>query len=240
MSRRSCSRPPMPGRWSRRGRHLVASGESHDLRVGGANQTIGGEGTIVDLPLAHVTGPAVTLIELEQIGGKLTRFLYCLIELEEVSTSGSMSAGRSQRWNADREAVQAVEEIAAEDSLSMPSIDAIGRATMRASTRRGLSSPTRRARRSPHAVEPCAPDPDRRFRQEDGAAVGELEETGLLRRGAGERAAGVPEELGLVQFFRKRCTVDGDESIRRPAAQFLQSAREELLAGAGFAGDEHR
>ena len=57
---------------------------------------------------------------------------------------------------------------------------------------------------------------------------------------AGERAALVAEQLGLEQVLRNRRGVDRDERPRRARAVPVQRARDELLAGARFAGDEHR
>ena len=57
---------------------------------------------------------------------------------------------------------------------------------------------------------------------------------------AGERAALVAEQLGLEQVLRDRRGVDRDERPGRARAVPVQRARDELLAGARLAGDEHR
>jgi hypothetical protein len=58
---------------------------------------------------------------------------------------------------------------------------------------------------------------------------------------AGEGAALVAEQLGLQQILRDGRGVDGD---KWPAAgargMLVQRARHQFLAGAGFAGDQHR
>src|SRR5262249_31685802 len=65
------------------------------------------------------------------------------------------------------------------------------------------------------------------------------EEAAARARGAGERALLMAEELALDERGRERRAVEGDE--RRLAAQRepVDGAREELLAGAALAEDEH-
>ena len=62
----------------------------------------------------------------------------------------------------------------------------------------------------------------------------------LLRRRAGERAAHVAEQLRLEQRFRDRRAVHLDERHLALRAVVVDRARDQLLAGAGLAGDEHR
>ena len=63
---------------------------------------------------------------------------------------------------------------------------------------------------------------------------------GLAPGRAGERAALVAEQLALDQGLAEGAAVDGHERPVAPRAQVVQVARDELLAGAGLAGDEHR
>src|SRR5690606_17212708 len=58
--------------------------------------------------------------------------------------------------------------------------------------------------------------------------------------GAGERAALVSEELRFEQLARDRRRVHGDELAMRPGTVLVQRTRDELLAGARLAGDQHR
>ena len=58
--------------------------------------------------------------------------------------------------------------------------------------------------------------------------------------GAGERAAHVAEQLGLEQRLGDRAAVDRHEPLRAARAVVVNGARDELLAGAGLAGDENR
>ena len=57
---------------------------------------------------------------------------------------------------------------------------------------------------------------------------------------AGERAAHVAEQLRLEQRFRNRAAVERDEAVHAPRAVVMNRARDDLLAGAGLAGDEDR
>ncbi len=76
--------------------------------------------------------------------------------------------------------------------------------------------------------------------EEQRAAVGGLEEAVALLVGTGEGPLAVTEELGLHQVLGNGAAVDRDERAWPRAARFVDQARRELLAGAGFAGDRHR
>ncbi len=71
------------------------------------------------------------------------------------------------------------------------------------------------------------------------AARGLLETSRMPARGARERADFVAEQFGFEQFGRNRSRVECDERPRRARALAMQRARDELLAGAGFARDQH-
>ena len=62
---------------------------------------------------------------------------------------------------------------------------------------------------------------------------------GAAGDGAGEGAAHVPEELALDEVLGDGAAVDGDEGPAHALAAAVELARDELLAGAGLAGDEH-
>jgi len=62
------------------------------------------------------------------------------------------------------------------------------------------------------------------------------EQEARLADGAGERALLVAEQLVGQQFFVERAAVDRDEGALGAAAVLVQVAREQLLAGARFAG----
>ena len=75
--------------------------------------------------------------------------------------------------------------------------------------------------------------------EEDGAAVGLGEQAGAIGAGVGERAAHVAEQLALEQRLGQRGAVDRDEGAGGAAAQAVQAARGDLLAGAALAVDQH-
>jgi hypothetical protein len=58
--------------------------------------------------------------------------------------------------------------------------------------------------------------------------------------GAGEGAFLVPEQFGFDQIARNGRHVDGDERPVAALAVFVQRARDQFLAGAGFPVDHHR
>src|SRR5262249_51637395 len=55
-----------------------------------------------------------------------------------------------------------------------------------------------------------------------------------------EGTARVAEELALKDLARNGAAVDSDKWLPGPWASHVDFFREQLLAGAGFAGDEHR
>ena len=79
----------------------------------------------------------------------------------------------------------------------------------------------------------------RDFVEEQGAAVGLLEDASSGSHRTGEGASLVAEELGFKQGLRDRTTVDGDEGPFLPGkGQRVQPLGDFLLAHAGLAGDD--
>src|SRR6185436_17184045 len=78
------------------------------------------------------------------------------------------------------------------------------------------------------------------FIEEQRAAVRELELPRLALRRAGEGALLVAEELGLEQVLGNRRAVDRDKRPVVARAERVEGAREQLLAGAALALEEHR
>ncbi len=76
------------------------------------------------------------------------------------------------------------------------------------------------------------------FIEKQGAAVGDLEEAGLLLDGAGEGAFFVAEEFALEQVFGDGAAVDGDEGVLPPLAVVMDRLGDQFLAGAAFAGHQ--
>ena len=77
------------------------------------------------------------------------------------------------------------------------------------------------------------------FVEKEGAGVGLAELADVLLGRAGERALLVAEQDRLDQCFGERAAVDGDERLAAPLRAALDRARQELLADAGFAFDQH-
>ncbi len=68
---------------------------------------------------------------------------------------------------------------------------------------------------------------------------GQFEAADLARDGAGEGALLVAEELALQQSHGNGGAVDLDEGAPAPRAAIVNGAGDQLLAGAGFALDQH-
>ena len=78
------------------------------------------------------------------------------------------------------------------------------------------------------------------FVEEQRAAVGLLEAAAAQRVGAGERALLVAEQLRLQKIRGERRGIERDEGLAGARTVAMQGARHEFLAGARFAGDQHR
>ncbi len=77
------------------------------------------------------------------------------------------------------------------------------------------------------------------FIEKNCAAVGCLEEAGFGFQRAGEGAFLVAEEFAFHQRGNERAAIHGDEGHFRERAAKVNGARDEFLAGAAFAGDQH-
>ncbi len=76
--------------------------------------------------------------------------------------------------------------------------------------------------------------------EEQGAAVGQLEEPFLVLVRAGERAALVPEQLALEQRPRDRRAVDRPQRPAGARGERVDGRGDEFLARSRLAADEHR
>ena len=77
------------------------------------------------------------------------------------------------------------------------------------------------------------------FIEEQGTAIGLLKAPAPLTLCAGESAPLVAEQFALEQLFGDSRRIDGHEWTACARRVLVQSARDQLLAGAGFAGDQH-
>ena len=76
--------------------------------------------------------------------------------------------------------------------------------------------------------------------EEQRAAVRLLEQALAALLGVGERALRVAEQLALEQRLGHRRAVDRDErAVLARATALVERARDDLLAGAALAGDQH-
>ena len=78
------------------------------------------------------------------------------------------------------------------------------------------------------------------FVEKQRAAIGALHLAALGRKGAGERPLGVAEELRFHQVLGDGSAVNGYKRLVFAAAVVMDGARQQFLAGAGFAADQHR
>ena len=76
--------------------------------------------------------------------------------------------------------------------------------------------------------------------EEEGAAPRRREESLLVAHRAGEGALHVAEQLALQQALRQRAAVDREERALGPGGQLVDVARDDFLAGAALALDQHR
>ncbi len=75
--------------------------------------------------------------------------------------------------------------------------------------------------------------------EQQGAALGGLEQAFVGARGAGKRAFDVAEEFRLEQVLGHRAAVDRDERSVLPRARAMDRARKQFLAGAALARDQN-
>ena len=115
-------------------------------------------------------------------------------------------------------------------------------ATMRTSTSisRGRADAREAlASRARAAARPARPAKLADLVEEHGAAVALLEDALLDRVGARERALLVAEQRALDQVGGQRRAVDDHHALVRARARAVHVARDDLLAGAGLAEDQH-
>ena len=77
------------------------------------------------------------------------------------------------------------------------------------------------------------------FVEEDGAAVGELEQAGLVAVGAGEAAAHMTEQLRLEQRIGNRGAVERDQLDVAASALLVNQPRDDFLADTALASEEN-
>ena len=78
------------------------------------------------------------------------------------------------------------------------------------------------------------------FVEKQRAAVRGLKQAGLVRHCAGEAAFFVAEEFAVHEVIGNRAAVHRDERATSAGTAFMDQARDQLLASAGFTADVHR
>jgi len=76
--------------------------------------------------------------------------------------------------------------------------------------------------------------------QEQRAAVGDFEQSPLVRDGAGKCALLIAEQLAFQEGLGEGAAVDGDELEVLPRARLVDRPGDHLLAGAALAGEQDR
>ncbi len=199
------------------------------------------------LELAHVARPVVARRALEECRRNavegLAQFAGCFSE-EVAHEQRDVLAPFAQRRHGDREDVEPVEKVRPELAGSRAAAEVAVRCRDQphVGAQRARAANTLELLLLEHAQE-------LRLRlereladlvEEDAAAVGELEPPAPLLGRAGEGALLVAEELALDQLARQRRAVHRHERPLAARAAVVDRARDELLAGAGLAEDQHR
>src|SRR6266581_6164549 len=231
------------------------------LGVGRLVAEFGGQvGGIDDLSGGHDRQPVAQILELTDVAGEVERLQglerrvgeALRLDAEFLGALGEEMAGQqrnvlaplAQRRQAQADHVEAVEQIFPEQALAHPLLEVLVRRgdDADAGTNRLMAADPVEM-----AVGEDAQQPRLQFRwhiadlvEEQRAAFGLLETAAPLRVGAGEGASFVAEQFGLEQVAGNRRGVDGDEWRVAARAVPMQGARDEFLAGARVAVDQHR
>src|SRR5271157_592873 len=199
------------------------------------------------LELAHIAGKVVRAdpdhsggIEPQGLGAKSLRHARRDIthELRDIVLA------LSQRWNHDREHIEAIEEIPPESSApdrrfeivmrrgddtraGVPDLG-LAQATELTELKEAQERPLQRSRHVRDLVE------------KQRSTVGGFDEPSLRARGAGKRAPGVPKQGAFEKSLREDRAVDRHEPARRALASGVDGPGHEFLAGAGLPADQYR
>ena len=204
------------------------------------------EGALHDVPqLADVAGPAVLQEDGLGPGGEGLLVLVGVVQLVDDGPGelGDVALALAQGRDPDGEDAQTVEEVLAEGALG----DAALQIAVRGGDDAGVDLDGAAA--ADAGDLPLLEDAQELglggegqladLVEEDGALVGDLEETGLaLAVGPGEGAALVAEQLALGKVLGDRAAVDADEVLPGAGGALVDVRRDALLADAGLALDE--
>ena len=197
---------------------------------------------------AHVAGPGISLkcldrVGVEQSAGDADRVGQEPAE-EVFGQFGYVGESVAQGRDSDLERVDA-EPSGPRGTSSSATIASRSRCvaqTTRTSTWNESFSPTRR-------ISPLSSNAEQLglhglgqladFVEKQGAAVGHFKQADAMLVGAGEGASAMAEQFALDEVLRQGAAIDGDERHVGPRALVVDGAGDQLLAGAGFAEDQH-
>src|SRR5581483_2710175 len=198
------------------------------------------------LKLAHVAGPRIALQHLHRSGIDAVHRLLeelCIVAQEMFRDRRNVFEAILQRRRLNAHHVDAVVEILAElafrnelGQILMGSEDQAGAKRNEAvRTQPAELHLLQHAQQLDLRVQAQIAD----FVEEERAVAGLLEVAFARTHGAGKSALLMAEELSFDEGFRNRAARDGDERLARTGAEIVNGARDQLLAGSAFAGDQH-
>ena len=77
------------------------------------------------------------------------------------------------------------------------------------------------------------------FVEQQGAAIGGLEQAFVIARGAGERTFHVTKQFRLEQVLGHGAAIDRDKCLVLARTRTMNGSRQQFLAGAALAGDQY-
>ena len=161
-----------------------------------------------------------------------------------MASDGNLDAALAQRRQVQAHDAEAVEEVLAEAAVADQGFEVgvgggddadVDAGGLRLADRMDLAG-LEKAQQLGLDVEAGVAD----LVEEQRAAGGGADDALEVLDGAGEGAAAVAEQLRVEHVLRRRGAVEGQEGRRGAGRAGVNGAGEHLLAGAGFAGDEHR
>src|SRR5579883_889609 len=214
------------------------------LEVGGHGQVDGGGPRDAVLQFAHVAGPVVLEQRLHGGAGHLHRASGGAALQEPVRQHGDVGAALAQGGHVQGHDVEPEIEVLAEgagavfllqvavgggddayvDLDALVAADGADLFFLQDAQQLGLHL----ERQLPDLVE------------EQGPAIGRLKQPGARAEGAGEGALLVAEQFAFDQGGNEGAAVDGDEGAAGERSAEVDGAGDQFLAGAAFAGNEHR
>ena len=197
--------------------------------------------------LAHIARPVVIDQRAHRALGNLGDLLAELgaDRLEEViGQRRDVVLALAQRRDMDREDIDSVKEVVAETAVGDHALEVlIGRGDQPEIGGQRLGVTDRAVFALLQHAQHLGLNAEREVAdlvEEQAAAVGDLEHAFLAGHRAGEGALDVAEQLALQQVLAQRIAVHRDERFVLAQAVVVDGARDQLLAGAAFAGEQHR